>query len=127
LNLRLVREFNHNRKALSVFEAGGPAPLTTHYQMVVVAIAFGCPAERNRSGLEWPSLEARRLATGDAICAHPIFHGTLADCVKQFMLKPISQRPLYEIFTDRQPGLRDSILGPNAILQITKREDFPKD
>jgi hypothetical protein len=76
---------------------------------------------------KWPSLEARRLSTGDTIWAHQIFEGTLAECIREFMAKPISRRPLYEIFTERQPGLRDSILGANHILEIAEREDFPKE
>ena len=86
-------------------------------------IRYNVPA----SLYKWPSLEARRLATGDTVHAHLIFDGSLAGCVRQFMLKPISQRPLYEIFTGRQPGLRDSILRSNDILEIAEREDFPKD
>src|SRR5216684_5604516 len=74
---------------------------------------------------KWPSLEARRISTGDTIRAHRIFEGTLGGCIREFLAKPISQRPLYEIFTERQAGLRDSVLASNYILEISERADFP--
>jgi len=76
---------------------------------------------------KWPSLEARRHVTGETIHAHPVYSGTLAGCIRESLAKPISQRPLYEIFTDRQAGLRDSILSSNYISEISERHDFPKD
>ena len=75
---------------------------------------------------KWPSRESRRLATGDTIHAQPVFDGTLAECIEHFLAKPISQRALYNIFTERQPGLRDTILDANYILQIAGRNDFPR-
>jgi hypothetical protein len=87
-----------------------------------IPILYDLPATLQK----WPSLEARRLATGDTIHARRVFEGTLAECIREFLAKPISQRPLYEIFTDRQAGLRDSILGPSSILEIAEREDFPR-
>jgi hypothetical protein len=76
---------------------------------------------------KWPSLEGRRLATGDAIWSHPIFEGTLAGCIREFLAKPISQRALCEIFTEWQLGLSGSILGENDILEIAERDDFPEE
>jgi hypothetical protein len=87
------------------------------------AIQYDMPATLYK----WPSLEQRRIATGEIIGAHRIFEGTLAGCIREFLAKPISQRPLYEIFTERQPGLRDTILGANYILEVAAREDFPKE
>lgn len=75
---------------------------------------------------KWPSPDARRHVTGETIHAHPVYNGTLAGCIREFLAKPISQRPLYEIFTERQAGLRDSILGSDYILEISERDDFPK-
>jgi len=84
-------------------------------------ILYDLPASLKK----WPSLEGRRIATGEIISAHTVFEGTLGGCIKQFMAKPISQRPLYEIFTDRQAGLSDTILSANSILEIAERADFP--
>jgi hypothetical protein len=86
-------------------------------------IVYDVPASLKK----WPSLEGRRIATGEVIGARSVFEGTLAGCVREFMAKPINQRPLYEIFTDRQAGLRDTILSANYILEIAEREDFPKE
>jgi len=47
-------------------------------------------------------------------------------CEREFMAKPISQRPLYDIFTDTQPGLTKTILESDDILALAAREDFPK-
>ena len=41
------------------------------------------------------------------------------------MQKPISQRPLYEIFIDHRPGLPDTMLQANDIVEIAERDDFP--
>jgi hypothetical protein len=86
-------------------------------------ILYDAPATLHK----WPSLEARRHLTGETIHSRPVYNGTLAGCIREFLAKPISQRPLYEIFTDRQTGLRDSILSSNYILEISGRADFPKD
>jgi hypothetical protein len=76
---------------------------------------------------KWPSLDARRVTAGYSIKALRTYDGTLADCVREFMLKPINQRPLYEIVTDPRAGLRDYILRPNEIVEISERTDFPSD
>jgi hypothetical protein len=75
---------------------------------------------------KWPSIEAMRVRTSDYFRSAPIYNGTLAGCVREFMQKPISQRPLYDIFTDRQPGLPGTILRANDIVEIAEREDFPQ-
>jgi hypothetical protein len=43
------------------------------------------------------------------------------------MEKPISQRPLYEIFTEAQPALTKTILSATDMLEIASRSDFPKE
>jgi hypothetical protein len=86
-------------------------------------INYDAPA----SLFKWPSPAKRKLATGDTVGAQAIYNGTLEGCVKQFLMKPIAERSLHEIFTDRQPGLRDSILRADHILDIAERTDFPRD
>jgi hypothetical protein len=56
-----------------------------------------------------------------------IYGGTLGSCIREFMEKPVSQHPLYEIFTDAQDGLSKTILTATDILDIASRGDFPKD
>ena len=86
-------------------------------------IVYDAPASLKK----WPSFESRRIATGEVIAARSVFDGTLAACVKEFIAKPIRQRSLYEIFTDRQAGLRDTVLSADYILEIAEREDFPRE
>ena len=85
-------------------------------------ISYDVPATLQK----WQSLQARQVQPGDLIGAQTIYTGTLAGCVRQFMMKPISQRPLYDIFTDPQPGLSGSIISGNDIVEIAERDDFPR-
>jgi hypothetical protein len=101
----------------------GPSTGVAEMSKDQTPILFDVPATLHK----WPSLDARRRATGETIYAQPVHHGTLGGCIREFLAKPISQRPLYEIFTSRQPGLRDSILGAQSILEIAEREDFPRE
>jgi hypothetical protein len=91
--------------------------------MAKVPIQYDVPATLHK----WPSREGRRIATGEVISARQVYDGTLAVCVREFLARPISQRSLYEIFTVRQPGLRDTILQMHDILEIAERDDFPKE
>jgi hypothetical protein len=83
-------------------------------------ILYDLPATLHK----WESLEVKR--SGQSIGSMQIWEGTLAGCVREFMAKPISQRPLYDIFTDTQPGLTKTILESDDILALAAREDFPK-
>jgi hypothetical protein len=58
---------------------------------------------------KWPLAE-RTPRTGDTVRPDMVHGGTLAGCVREFMKKPISQRPLYEIFAQAQPALTKTIL-----------------
>jgi hypothetical protein len=69
------------------------------------------------------SLAAERIAGGAS--SYMIYEGTLGDCVKQFMAKPISQRPLYEIPTERPASLDKTVLEAPEIVEIAGRGDFP--
>ena len=51
------------------------------------AISYDVPATLEK----WPSLKSN----GDLFRSQTVFTGMLAGCVRQFMMKPISQRPLY--------------------------------
>jgi hypothetical protein len=80
------------------------------------------------SSLEkWLTPDSGQLRTGDIVRTKTVYTGTLAGCVRQFIMKPVSQRALYEILTDQQPGLSSTILGPNDIVEIAERDDFPSE
>jgi hypothetical protein len=66
---------------------------------------------------KWPSFEKNRAGSGDRMISRP--DATLADCVKEYMAKPDSQRDLYDIHLD------GNILHRHEIEEIAKRSDFP--
>ncbi len=53
-------------------------------------------------------------------------HGTLADCIRQLLAKPIKQISLYDIVTERQPAFGRNVLSPGVAAEIAMRKDFPK-
>jgi hypothetical protein len=75
---------------------------------------------------KWPSREAMlKPRNGDSVVSQTVFTGTLAGCVRQFMDKPESRRPLYEIFTDADAAFNKSILDALDIAALAERPDFP--
>jgi hypothetical protein len=53
-----------------------------------------------------------------------ILDGTLDDCIRQFMAKPISQHHLYEIHTAPQGELVSAVLLARHIVEIARLRDF---
>jgi hypothetical protein len=74
---------------------------------------------------KWPTLE-RTPKTGDILHADTVFEGTVASCIREFMTKPISQRPLCEISTEPQEAFTLAFLSATDMLEIASRDDFPK-
>jgi len=54
-----------------------------------------------------------------------VFNGTLADCIRVLLAKPLKQISLYDIITDPQPAF-DQVLSPGDAAEIAMRKDFPK-
>jgi hypothetical protein len=90
--------------------------------MTLVSINYDVWAELQK----WPFAD-RLPRTGEVVTPDRVYEGTLAGCVKEFMAKPVSQRPLYEVFTEPQPAFKTAILSAADLLDIVAREDFPKD
>jgi hypothetical protein len=67
------------------------------------------------------------VRTGDRVHIDMIFDGSLDECVREFMDKPINQRPLYEVHTVLQPALEKEILSATDLLAIASRADFPRE
>jgi hypothetical protein len=76
--------------------------------------------------IKWP-VEDRTPRTGDVFHPDRVYEGTLAGCIREFMQKPTSQRPLYEISTESQPAFSSTFLSAAQMLEIASRADFPKD
>jgi hypothetical protein len=53
-----------------------------------------------------------------------ILEGSLDDCIRQFMAKPVSQRHLYEIHTAPQGELISAVLSGKHIVEIARLRDF---
>jgi hypothetical protein len=84
-----------------------------------VPIAYDVPADLKK----WPSLNHQRM-TGKA--PYLVYNGTLADCIRQLLAKPIKQISLYDIFTKPQPAFDGPVLSPGDAAEIAMHKDFPK-
>ena len=82
-------------------------------------IAYDVPADLKK----WPSLNNQRVA-GKA--PYLVYNGTLADCIRELLAKPVKQISLYDIFTEPQPAFDNSVLSPGDAAEIAMRKDFPK-
>jgi hypothetical protein len=83
-------------------------------------IAYDAPADLKK----WPSLNNQRL-TGKP--PYLVYNGTLADCIRELLAKPIKQISLYDIVTEPQPIFDCPVLSPADAAEIAMRKDFPKD
>ena len=82
-------------------------------------IAYDAPADLKK----WPSLRNRRV-TGRT--PYLVYNGTLADCIRQLLAKPIKQISLYDIVTGPQAAFDSTVLSPGDAAEIAMRKDFPQ-
>ena len=82
-------------------------------------IAYDAPADLKK----WPSLRNERVTSKTP---YLVYNGTLADCIRQLMAKPIKQISLYDIVTERQPAFDGNVLPPGDAAEIAMRKVFPK-
>ena len=83
-------------------------------------ISYDAPADLKK----WPSLKNERVASKTP---YLVYNGTLADCIRQLLAKPIKQISLYDIVTERQPAFDRNVLSPGDAAEIAMRKDFPRD
>lgn len=83
-------------------------------------IAYDAPAELKK----WPSLRGERLR--DRSTPYMVYNGTLADCVRELLAKPIKGISLYDIMTEPQAAFEEGVLSPGDAAEIAMRKDFPK-
>jgi hypothetical protein len=83
-------------------------------------IAYDAPADLKK----WPSLHNQRLNGGTR--PYSVFQGTLADCIRELMAKPVKGISLYDIVTEPQPAFDQTVLSPGDAAEIAMRKDFPK-
>ena len=84
-----------------------------------VPISYDVPADLKK----WPSLNNQRI-TGKT--PYSVYNGSLADCIRQLLAKPLKQISLYDIVTRPQPAF-EGVLSPGDAAEIAMRKDFPKD
>jgi hypothetical protein len=83
-------------------------------------IVYDAPADLKK----WPSLNNQRLNGNSR--PYLVFNGTLAECVRELMAKPIKAISLYDIVTEPQPAFDQTVLSPADAAEIAMRRDFPK-
>lgn len=84
-----------------------------------ISIAYDVPADLKK----WPSLNNERITSKTP---YSVYNGTLADCIRELLAKPLKQISLYDIVTKPQPAFDSSILSPGDAAEIALRKDFPK-
>jgi hypothetical protein len=84
-------------------------------------IVYDAPAELRK----WPSLGGKRREG----CNEPylISVGTIADCIRRLLAKPVKAISLYHIVTAPQLAFNRSILTAGDAAEIALRRDFPAD
>jgi hypothetical protein len=85
-----------------------------------VQINFDAPAVLRK----WPSIKNERISAADGGRPYSILDGTLDDCIRQFMAKPVRQRHLFEIHTTPQGELISGVLSAEQIAEIARLRDF---
>ena len=83
-------------------------------------IAYHVPADLKK----WPSLRNQRVTSKTP---YLVYNGTLADCIRELLAKPIKQISLYDIVTEQQPAFDRPVLSPGDAAEIAMRKDFPRD
>jgi hypothetical protein len=73
---------------------------------------------------KWPSMNKQRVSAADGATPYTVVDGTLDECIREFMAKPVSQHHLYEIHTVPQRELVSAILSARQVLEISRLRDF---
>ena len=85
-----------------------------------VQINFNAPAVLRK----WPSIKNERVSPSLGASPYLVADGTLDECVRLFMAKPVNQRHLYEIHTAPQAELVSAILSGDHIVELARLRDF---
>ena len=73
--------------------------------------------------MKWPSLNGERFSVRDGATPYAVFHGTLAECIREVQAKPASQHHLYEIHSGAEVlSVADALALQND--QPPAEEDF---
>jgi hypothetical protein len=67
---------------------------------------------------KWPSLNGQRRT--DSAGPYLLLDGTLDECIRQFLTKPIVTRHLYEIHTAPQPPMVSEVLAGETVAELAR-------
>ena len=85
-----------------------------------IHIDFNAPAALRK----WPSLNNERISASLGARPYLVVEGSLDECIRQFLAKPVTQRHLYEIHTAAQTDLVSAVLSAEHIVEIGRLRDF---
>jgi hypothetical protein len=83
-------------------------------------INFDAPAILRK----WPSLKNERISNSWGATPYFVADGTLDECIRQFMSKPVSSHHLYEIQTAPQGELITATLSAEQVVEFARLRDF---
>ena len=83
-------------------------------------IDFDAPAVLRK----WPSLNHERISNSWGASPYLVAEGTLDECIRQFMSKPMFQQHLYEIHTAPQAELISAVLSVDQVVELARLRDF---
>lgn len=69
-------------------------------------------------------MKNERVSTSLGASPYLVTEGTLDECMRQFMAKPIHQHHLYEIHTSPQFDVVSAILSTKHIVELARLRDF---
>ena len=67
---------------------------------------------------KWPSLHNERRTEGTG--PYQLSDGTLDECIRDFMAKPVSTRHLYEIHASPQSRLVSRVLSGETVIELAR-------
>ena len=73
---------------------------------------------------KWPSTSGMRASNARWPDPYLIIDGTLEECIREFMAKPIGQRHLYEIHTAPQTDIVSAVMSAEHIVELARLRDF---
>lgn len=73
---------------------------------------------------KWPSVRGQRLTEAKYPSPYTLLEGTLGECLREFMLKPPTQRHLYEIHTFPQEPLVSEIISAGQAIELARLRSF---
>ena len=85
-----------------------------------VQVDFGAVASLRK----WPSVRGQGLAEAKYPSPYTLLEGTLGECLRELMLKPPTQRHLYEIHTGPQDPIGGEIISVERAAELARLQSL---